>query len=226
MEPVNQEEEQNFPHIILASASPQRKVLMEQTGLPFSVHSVSVEEKAPGSISPEERACRIAWKKVEALIKEAPEHRNSWVLGADTFLRFEGKDIGKPQDEEAARELLCSLAGKIHRVITGIALYVPSLSRAGSFGNAAQEGEAVDTVSAVTEVEFSHLEEEEIDWYLSTGEWKGAAGGYKIQGRGAFLVSKIIGSYSNVVGLPLQELYGIVRANRYFYRKSSGSGKT
>ena len=114
------------------------------------------------------------------------------VLGADTDVGLDGEVLGKPRDPRHARELLERLAGRRHEVVGGIAL--------------ASAGAIVASDVVVTQVEFRVLEPAVIEWYVATGEWRGRAGGYAIQGRGAALVAGVVGDYLNVVGLPLARL--------------------
>jgi septum formation protein len=113
-------------------------------------------------------------------------------LGADTVVALDGEIYAKPADENQAREFLARLAGREHEVIGGIAL--------------AEHGDVVAAAVEVTRVRFRALDDARLDWYLATGEWRGRAGGYAIQGAGAALVRAIEGDYLNVVGLPLARL--------------------
>jgi septum formation protein len=113
------------------------------------------------------------------------------VLGVDTLVALDGTIYGKPADEREARATLGALSGATHRVIGGMALLL---------------GDGERTAAATTEVAFRALDAELIDWYLATGEWRGRAGGYAIQGVGAALVREVRGDYENVVGLPLATL--------------------
>ena len=114
------------------------------------------------------------------------------VLGADTDVALDGEILGKPRDAEHARALLERLAGRTHLVVGGIAL--------------AERGEVVETDVVITRVHFRPPDGALLDWYVATGEWRGRAGGYAIQGAGAVLVDSIEGDYLNVVGLPLARL--------------------
>jgi septum formation protein len=113
-------------------------------------------------------------------------------LGADTDVALDGEILGKPADDGRAREFLARLAGRAHEVVGGIAL--------------AEDGELRETAVEVTTVRFRELSPAAIDWYVATGEWRGRAGGYAIQGAGGALVAAIGGDYLNVVGLPLARL--------------------
>ena len=113
-------------------------------------------------------------------------------LGADTLVAVDGDILGKPRDEGQAREYVARLAGRTHQVVGAIALV--------------REGELTDTAVEITQVHFRPVTAAQLDWYVATGEWRGRAGGYAIQGVGAALVSGIEGDYLNVVGLPLARL--------------------
>ncbi len=125
-----------------------------------------------------------------------------WVLGVDTLVELEGRALGKPHSAREAEQMLTSLSGRIHRVVSGIALLT-------------DPGHAPDVRACCTEVRFRTLSGADLEYYLDSGEWSGVAGGYRIQGRGAFLIEWIRGSYSNVVGLPLETFYAMLRAGGY-----------
>ena len=177
------------PKLVLASRSPQRRAILESLGVAFEVRPVDVVEEDEGA--PAAVAAENALRKALAG-KARPEEV---VLGVDTIV-VTGLEIwGKPPDEDAARETLRHLAGRTHRVISGVALV--------------DEGGAVRAGEAVTEVTFRPLDDAMIEWYLGSGEWDGRAGGYAIQGRGGALVERIDGDYLNVVGLPVGTLLGL-----------------
>jgi septum formation protein len=165
--------------ILLASGSPQRKAILEQLGVEFRVEVPEVEEVVDGD--PHEVVRENALLKARAV----DGHR---VLGADTAVVLDGEIYGKPAEEHAARHFLTTLSGRRHEVMTGIAVI--------------DHGDERSDV-AVTAVRFRELSEEDLDWYLATGEWRERAGGYAIQGRGAALVESVDGDYWNVVGLPV-----------------------
>jgi septum formation protein len=167
----------------LASASPQRRAILEQMGIAFEVRPAGVEELTSGD--PRALALENARRKALAVEGEL-------VLGADTDVALGGEVLGKPRDAGHARELLARLAGRRHEVVGGIAV--------------AEHGRVVAEDVVVTGVDFRLLDAATLDWYVATGEWEGRAGGYAIQGRGAALVAGIEGDYLNVVGLPLARL--------------------
>lgn len=172
--------------LILASNSPRRKRLLQQIGLPFrSLPSDVDENQAPGE--PPVKAVLLAEKKAKAVYSQSKE---SWILGADTMVVVGRRILGKPRDHEDIHSMLSRLSGQEHEVITGFCLLNPSGGMAHS--------EAITTL-----VKMKRLGEEEINAYVATGEPFGKAGGYAIQGVGAFMVESISGSYTNVVGLPV-----------------------
>jgi len=174
--------------VILSSASPRRSEILEQLGVDFTVEPPEVEELEAGD--PRELVVENALRK--ARDRARPGER---VLGADTAVVVDGVAFGKPADVEAAAELLRTLSGRSHEVMSGIAVCEDGAERSDL---------------AVTLVRFRELGEAEIEWYLATGEWREHAGGYAIQKRGAALVESIEGDYWNVVGLPVPALLRLV----------------
>jgi septum formation protein len=168
--------------LVLASASPQRKEILDQLGIAFTVRPADVEELEEGP--PEFVVLENARRKVDAIPGE-------FVLGCDTEVFLDGQVFGKAEDEAHAERHLRQLSGRTHQVYSGIALRGPDGERAGV---------------AVTDVTFRALSDAEIDWYLATGEWRDRAGAYAIQGRGSALVERIEGDFWNVVGLPVPKL--------------------
>jgi septum formation protein len=169
--------------LTLASASPQRRAILEQVGIDFEVRPADVEEEDEGD--PAAIAERNAGRKAAAV-------PGPLVLGADTVVSVGGTPLGKPADEAQAREYLRLLAGRDHEVVGGIAL--------------ARDGAVTAAAVETTHVRFREIGPDLLDWYVATGEWRGRAGGYAIQGAGAALVTRIEGDYLNVVGLPLARL--------------------
>ena len=171
--------------LILASASPRRKRLLEQIGLPFRTYPSDIEENHSGN--PVADTKNLAGKKAKAILYEINGH---WTLGADTVVVIDGKILGKPADDDDALLMLRGLSGREHQVITGFAILNPSGRQAYS-----------ETVTTL--VKMKHLTDKEIGAYIATKEPFGKAGSYAIQGIGAFMIEVISGSYTNVVGLPL-----------------------
>jgi nucleoside triphosphate pyrophosphatase len=170
---------------VLASRSPQRRAILEQLGIEFSVQAADVEELEAGP--PHEVALENAFRKASAIAGDGP----GLVLGVDTVVSLGARLYGKPSDAEEARATLSALAGRRHAVISGVCLI---------------EDGNVRSAAAQTGVQFRALDDALIDWYLSSGEWRERAGGYAIQGRGAALVAGIEGDFLNVVGLPVATL--------------------
>jgi septum formation protein len=168
--------------LILASRSPQRRAILEQLGVEFRVEPPDAEELDGGD--PRRTVVENALRKVRSV-------GGGRVLGVDTAVVLDGRIYGKPRDEHEAETFLRRLSGRGHEVWSGVAL---------------REGGAERTAAAMTLVRFRVLEQHDLDWYLSTGEWRERAGGYAIQGKGAALVAGIEGDYSNVVGLPIPAL--------------------
>lgn len=176
--------------IILASKSPRRRYLLKQAGLDFSVIPSGVDESAMSGLGPEDYVKALAEQKAKDIAKKYPE---SWVIGADTIVLIDNTILGKPSGKDEARRMLKQLSGKSHHVLTGYTI--------------CSEKQSVSFTDMVkTEVTFKTLSEEEIEWYIHTDEPFDKAGAYAIQGLGTFLVKRINGSYTNVVGLPVCEV--------------------
>ena len=180
--------------LILASKSPRRKDLLEQAGLIFDVHPSRFDESSVPVSEPADYTITLACAKAEEIALQYPDH---WVIGADTIVLINDTVLGKPADSAAAQEMLKRLSGKTHQVFTGFALYCDQLEKRIS-----------DAVC--TDVTFKQLSANEIDWYTQTAEPFDKAGAYAIQGLGAYLVRRINGSYTNVVGLPVCEVIEIL----------------
>jgi septum formation protein len=178
--------------LILASASPQRRAILERLGVAFTVCPAEIAELAEGepAVIAVENALRKA-RAVHARAVSGTGAAGANVLGVDTVVALAGRIYGKPADERHARETLCALSGSRHTVLSGVALL-------------GEGGER--TALVATEVVFRVLDEAMIDWYVGVGEWRGRAGGYAIQGVGAAFVREVRGDYENVVGLPVATL--------------------
>ena len=184
----------NHAQMILASASPRRRYLLEQAGLRFTVVPSQVDERRAPGASPPDHVRALAEAKAREV---AQAHPQAWVIGADTVVVIEGRILGKPADMAQARRMLGRLSGQKHLVHTGFALCCVARARWIS-------------ATVTTEVEFKSLSPAEIEWYLQTGEPFDKAGAYAIQGIGTFLVRRINGSYTNVVGLPVCEVIEVL----------------
>jgi septum formation protein len=169
--------------LVLASASPRRRELLGLLGLDFEVVVPEVEELSEGE--PAELVAENARRKALAGAELAP---GATVIGADTDVAVDGRLLGKPADEPAARERLEQLSGRVHEVLSGVAI-------------AGQGAPRVEVET--TAVTFRELGPEEVDRYLASGEWRDRAGGYAVQGLGSALVARVDGDLSNVIGLPI-----------------------
>ena len=177
--------------IVLASASPRRRELLASVGLEFSINSCKDPEPLPEpGEAPGDYALRMAAHKTGEISVESPD---CVIIGADTIVTFEDVILGKPQDADDAVRMLTELSGRTHQVITACCVYYPHLLQIEGF-----------TVS--TDVVMRASRRETLEAYVATGEPMDKAGAYAIQGIGGFLVERIDGSYSNVVGLPLSDL--------------------
>jgi septum formation protein len=181
---------QNDQCIILASQSPRRKYLLEQAGLTFEVLPSTFDESSVPLEQPEAYVRKLAEGKAFDIAGQRPA---AWVIGADTIVLINGTILGKPTSAGEARRMLIQLSGQTHQVLTGYAIL-----------HLASNTLHTETIS--TEVVFKNLSKPEIEWYVHTTEPFDKAGAYAIQGLGTFLVKKINGSYTNVVGLPVCEV--------------------
>jgi septum formation protein len=179
-------------HVILASESPRRAELLRAAGVDFEVRVVAVDETARQGESPRDYVLRLAREKARSIL----DHSASFVLGADTTVVVGELVLGKPSSPADARVMLEQLSGRVHEVLTGVAVI-----------HDGAELSAVET----TRVRFMPLSSEDIAWYLSSGEPEGKAGAYAIQGRASRFVEWIEGSYSNVVGLPISLVLRLLR---------------
>jgi len=184
------------PLFILASGSPRRRALLEALGMPSAVAENPWDEVPRPNERPDRQVRRLAREKLLHFVATHPENSLP-VLTADTLLAFRGQALNKPADETQAWAFYRALAGHTHRVLTSFALWTPKRL-------------IQKTVS--TAVTFVTWNERLYRRYLDRGEWRDAAGGYKIQENGAVLVSRIKGSWTNVVGLPTAEVYAILSA--------------
>ena len=189
--------------IILASSSPQRQEYFRLLGLPFEVIPSPAKEVLNGSIEPAQAVEELALQKVKSVRELCQNRETPWIVGADTVITLDGQTYGKPKDRDDAGTMLSVFSGRSHEVITAVALYN------GKDGT-------TDCKSVVSTVTFAPLSNGEIEWYLDSGEWQGAAGAYKIQGLASCFISNISGSYTSIVGLPLREFYVMLRDNCYF----------
>jgi len=177
--------------LILASASPRRAELLAAAGFVFEVRPQHVDETPRDGESAEAYVLRVAWEKVHSACRKS----GVTVIGADTVVLADGAMLGKPADAAEATGMLQRLSGRDHTVLTGVAV-----------GGQKEAGEVCRTT-----VRFLPLSDEEIAWYVASGEPWDKAGGYAIQGLASRFVERIEGSYSNVVGLPIAVVYRLLR---------------
>lgn len=178
--------------IILASASPSRKMLLTQAGVSFEVVVSGVDETVPETYTPAQTVECLAQRKAQAVGKLRP---GRVILAADSIVSIDGLILGKPENDEAAVKMLHRLSGRTHEIFTGVCLLIPD----------GLEGLKTQVFHDVTQVTFFPLTDEEIREYVAKGESRGRAGSYGIEGKGVILISGIKGDYSNIVGLPVAQ---------------------
>lgn len=184
--------------LVLASGSPRRRDLLDQLGLRFDVRPPDVDESVrPGEDGPT-YVERLARAKATALVRPGEV-----VLAADTTVDLDGDLLGKPGSPPEARRLLERLSGRTHAVHTGVAVARPAAHAATTAADTATTGTEVVSSVATTRVTFAELADHWLDWYVATDEPYDKAGGYAVQGAAGLFVTRIEGSPSNVVGLPL-----------------------
>jgi septum formation protein len=186
--------------LVLASASPRREELLRNAGLQFVVQATQIDEDPLPGEGPRALAERLAKEKAAFV---AVKRRSDYILGADTVVVVEGAILGKPLDRADAARMLKLLSGRSHQVITGVCLMGPMSEGSNSKMPPAPIGWFEDLRSETTSVTMTQLREDEVDYYVSTGEPMDKAGGYAIQGIASRWITRIEGDYSNVVGLPI-----------------------
>jgi septum formation protein len=155
-------------------------------------------------MEPRLKAETLAIRKVDAVRKALDGRNPPWILSADTLIDVDRRVFGKAENRDEAKTMLQTLSGREHKVISALALF-------------SGRSQKIDCRSNESTVRFAEFSEEEIDWYLDTGEWQGVAGAYRIQGIAACFISEIRGSYSSIVGLPLHDFYVMLKENGYAY---------
>ena len=183
--------------LVLASASPRRAELLKAAGIGFDVIPADVDEAMDPEDTPAGYVRRVAQLKAEAVIPFAPGRT---ILAADTVVVVDNEVLGKPADAVDARRMLRLLSGREHTVMTAVCLVNP-----------AAESGRIQTRVARTTVEWAPLSDEDVDWYVASGEPMDKAGAYAIQGLASRFVTRIDGSYSNVVGLPVAVVYDLCK---------------
>ncbi|MBB5174389.1 Maf family protein [Texcoconibacillus texcoconensis] len=174
--------------LILASASPRRKDLLEQAGISFSIVVSDANEQIDEQFTPEEAVLSLAEQKATTVFEQHPQ---SIVLGSDTVVSLDGEILGKPASEQEAFRMLRALSGRTHQVFTGVCIV-------------SEEG--MESFYEEVDVSFYPLTDEEITAYINTQEAFDKAGGYGIQGVGSLFVERISGDYFSVVGLPVSKV--------------------
>lgn len=214
--------------ILLASSSPRRKEILQSLSIPFAVLHPDIDESVLDHLAPDKRVVALAAEKARAG-KSLLETTKEWadcrvygsghdpaaealsspprlILAADTLVTLpsgtDWKTIGKPEDRARARAMLQFLSGKTHIVFTGLCVVDTIANR-------------LFTALSESSVSFAAMNEKEIECYLDCDEWQGAAGAYRVQGRGSLFIETIHGSWSGVMGLPIRELYGILKDAEY-----------
>jgi len=198
-----------LPKIILASASPRRAEILRTVGWPFEVYPVDIDEARHPAESASSYVERLAKEKAQASVVRRP---GVTTIGADTIVVIDEEILEKPRDDDDARRMLRLLSGRWHEVLTGIALTNGAPSE-------------IRVAHETTEVKFAAMSEDEIDWYVLSGEPLDKAGAYAIQGLGARFIERIRGDYFNVVGLPVRLLYDLVIAFEETRQEDTGSAE-
>jgi septum formation protein len=184
--------------IVLASASPRRRCLLEGAGLAFEVLAADIpEERSPGE-APADFARRLARDKAGAVALRPDIRSDALVIGADTIVVIDGDVLGKPRDETHAVELLGRISGREHEVITAVAVAL------------AGEASPARTIAVSSRVHMRPAERSELEAYVATGEPLDKAGAYGLQGGGRRFVTRVDGSETNVIGLPLEETLALL----------------
>lgn len=178
--------------LVLASKSPRREELLKIICENFVIKSADVDETLPEGVSPGEAVEFLSRIKAEPFA-----NGEDTIIGADTVVAIDNQILGKPRDNDDARQMLKTLSGREHSVFTGVTVIAPN---------------SIKTFSCETKVKFFDLSEKDIEKYISSGECSDKAGAYGIQGLGSLFVEKIDGDYFNVVGLPVSALNRVLKA--------------
>lgn len=176
-------------HLVLASASPRRKEILQKLNIPFTTFSPNADETLPSGLLPSEFVKTLALRKASLAFEHFPQ---AVIIGSDTIVVSNDLILGKPKNSEDAKRMLKQLSGQVHSVYTGVAIIYE---------------DRMETFYEKTDVEFWELTETDINQYIKSGEPFDKAGAYGIQGLGALLVKSINGDYYSVVGLPISRLY-------------------
>jgi septum formation protein len=194
--------------LLLGSSSPRRREILTTLGLPIRVAAADIDESRREGEAADAYLVRIAQGKLEAVVRLGEAEGAGAILVADTAVILDGEALGKPRDEADARSMIRALSGREHEVWTRFAIGGP---REPSSAHARARARALHAETVSTRVRFRALGDDEIEGYAATGEGLDKAGAYAIQGIGAFMVERIDGSWSNVVGLPACEVIAALR---------------
>jgi len=186
----------NTGSLILASSSPRRRELLKMLGIAFEVIPSHIEEEEIDGESPREHVARLSQAKAKEVGRTVKKDR--WILGADTIVFIDGEVLGKPQTGAEANCMLKKLSGREHTVMTGFFIYHPELNQSA--------GTVVESKVAIKK-----LTDNEIEGYIKTGEPFDKAGAYAVQGIGMFMIEKVFGSHTNVIGLPVCEVVSALK---------------
>jgi septum formation protein len=187
--------------LLLASASPRRLEIIKGLGFDPIVEPVDLDESIFDDRAIPERVVALAEAKAR-LSARTTRFDCRWILGADTLVGLDDSTFGKAENEEAARGMIRSLAGRTHSVATGLCLID-------------RYGDRAHSILSETSVSFAEMSDMEVDAYIATGEWKGAAGAYRIQDTASMFIEQIHGSFTGVVGLPIREFYVILQRSAF-----------
>jgi len=195
--------------LVLASASPRRRALLTELGAAFTATAVLVDERPLPGEEAADYVRRVATMKARAARKS---HAESWILAADTTVEIDGLILGKPRDAAVARAMLARLSGRTHRVLTAVVLLAP--------GGGVEVDEVVTSL-----VRFRRLAASEIESYVATPEPFDKAGGYGVQGLARRFVEDVVGSYTTVVGLPMELVESALRCRGLLGGTTSRGGQ-
>ncbi|WP_376710506.1 Maf-like protein [Pseudochrobactrum lubricantis] len=191
--------------LVLASASPRRIELLAQIGIePAFLQPADIEETPQRSEHPRSLAKRLSKQKAERAkdkLKNDADYKSAFILAADTVVGVGRQILPKAESEDVALDCLRLLSGRAHKVFTGVCLVTPKGS--------------LRQVLVESRVRFDRLSRRQMDAYISSGEWRGKAGGYAIQGLAGSFIVKMVGSYSNIVGLPLHETQALLEGENF-----------
>ena len=184
------------PVIVLASQSPNRRKVLESAGIRVITRPQDIWEIC-GETEPEKVVTALSSQKMESYLRSPEFDPSLHAVAVDTLVALDGKLMGKPKDDEDAKAMIRSFSGRWHEVYSGMSVYIP-------------QSKKTVVVCDVTRVLFHSLTESDVKWYISTGDPKGAAGAYKIQENGYKLIDEIDGSFSNIIGIPLERLIEVL----------------